>query len=229
VKDADGQWCLQQLQTDDEEVEDLEPVVEIESETSPADVELTAETQEPSMLTGAVDSTELADEEQGELESASIPCWQGEVGTPIYNGAACVKEADGQSFQPQPQTSGVNTGGLKRRIRIKGKARPALAAEEQTPLTPTDAGEAERQGESETIAGDGSACADGVDAQSQLLTNGMSTGGLKRRIRIKGKTRSAGTVLTAETKTPLTPISATGAERDTSQKSSPPNRYLQQR
>jgi hypothetical protein len=181
-----------------------------------------------------VNGADLADAER---EADGALDRQDEAAASICDGASQQQEDDGLSSHEQLQTAGVNSGGgLKRRIRIKGKHRPA--AETQAPLTPPAAADAERvawEGKSnfelrdkdETRMYNGASPEMDAEAQlsqQQLQSNVVNIGGLKRRIRTKGKARPAAPMHSTGTQTPFVPAAAADAKWGTIQTGSAVNR-----
>jgi hypothetical protein len=224
--DAEGQSSHEQLQPSAFNIGGgTRRRIKIKGKIRPAAPEPAAEAQSPFTPAGA-DAEREAD---GALDR------QHQAGTSICDGASQQQEDDGLSSQEQLQTAGVNSGGgLKRRIRIKGKQRPA--AETQAPLTPPADAEREAwEGKSnielrdkdETRMYNGASQEMDAEAQlsqEQLQSNVVNIGGLKRRIRTKGKARPAAPVHTTGTQTPFVPAAAADAKWGTIQTGSTVNR-----
>jgi hypothetical protein len=202
--------------------------IKIKGKIRPAAPEPAAEAQTPLTPAGMVNGTGHADAERqadGALDRLD------EAGT---SSASQQQEDEGLSSHEQLQTAGVSSGGgLKRRIRIKGKHRPA--AETQAPLTPPAAADAEREGKSNSEPRDKddtrmyNSASQEMDAeaqlsQQQLQSNIVNIGGLKRRIRTKGKARPAAPVHSSGTQTPFVPAASADAKWGTIQTGTTVNR-----
>jgi hypothetical protein len=200
--------------------------IKIKGKIRPAAPESAAEGQTPFTPAGMVNGADAERQADGALDRLD------EAGTSTCDGASQQQEDEGLSSHEQLQTAGVNSGGgLKRRIRIKGKHRPA--AETQAPLTsPADA---EREGKSNSEPRDKdetrmyNSASQEMDAeaqlsQQQLQSNIVNIGGLKRRIRTKGKARPAAPVHSSGTQTPFVPAASADAKWGTIQTGTTVNR-----